>query len=126
MGGVFGWRRRRVVTARRYDAVDSQGRVRLSLGVFSEGSDEAVAGVDLFDAAGRSRATLVVDEGGVASLSFAATGNEVLIVGAREQGEPDDGAFVVICNLEGDPAASLAVDEGGGVVVRRRRGDAAL
>lgn len=119
MGGVFGWRRRRVVTARRFDAVDSHGRVRVSVGVFSEGGDDATAGVDVFDSVGRSRASLVVDEGGVATLSFAAAGNEVLVVGAREQGEPADGAFVVFCSLDGDPAASVAVDEGGSVVVRR-------
>ncbi|HEX9994012.1 MAG TPA: hypothetical protein VGB14_13875 [Acidimicrobiales bacterium] len=85
------------------------------LGAAGDGGQ--VVGAELFDGAGRSRASLVLDDGGVASLSFAASGNEALVLGARECQGADDGPFVVLCDADGRVSTSVRVEGGGQLVV---------
>jgi hypothetical protein len=112
------WWRSRVVRAGRLEVVDHEGRARVVVGVLGAAGDGGqVIGADLFDGAGRSRASLVLDDGGVASLSFASLGNEVLVLGARECPGSDDGPFAVLCLADGRVAASVGVDGRGRLVV---------
>lgn len=108
---------RRFVEAERFDAVDRAGRRRASFGLLGPYPGQGdLVGLELVDKEGGARVTLTLDDTGVAALSFALGGNEVLVVAVAD----DDGDVSVratACDVHGEPAVSLEVDGVGEVRV---------
>jgi hypothetical protein len=80
----MGKRRSKVVRAERVEVVDSDGRVRLVLGLLGRGDDE-VWGVAVRNAAGRDRVWMVA-EGTTAEVGLDFGGNTVAALAVGEDG----------------------------------------
>lgn len=106
------------LVARRFDAVDEQGRRRASFGLLgSYGEEGDVVGVDLFDDVGSSVLSVVLEQSGAAAISFALGGNEVLVLGSagEEASSRGAGPFVTMCRPDGEVVARLHVGSEGRV-----------
>lgn len=93
--------RLRVEAAERFDAVDRAGRRRASFGVLGHHPEQGdLVGLELVDKEGGARVTLTLDDAGVAALSFAVAGNEVLVVNVSDD-DGDVGIRATACNVHG-------------------------
>ncbi len=94
-----------VVRAQRFELVDSNGRVRATLGsTAASGDQNEMFGLELFDSGGSARASLIHEERHGAQLIFAVSGNQVLIIGTADlEAAIPPGARVTVCDLGGAP-----------------------
>ncbi|HEX8770888.1 MAG TPA: hypothetical protein VF711_08980 [Acidimicrobiales bacterium] len=94
-----------VVRAQRFELVDSEGRVRPALGSTAPSDDQnEMFGLELFDSRGSARASLIHEERHGAELTFAVSGNQVLVIGTTDlEAAIPPGARVTVCDLDGAP-----------------------
>jgi hypothetical protein len=115
-----------VLSARRFEVVDTEGRVRAVVGNLSGSSSEWYPGVALLDEDGHERVSLMLGASGPL-LTFAEAGNVALELGVFDEADPESvapGPCVVVCDRSGTARWSVRLDADGHAVVTSEDGTA--
>lgn len=102
-----------VVRTRRLELVDHAGRVRAVVGALGDDGDDEVVGMELRDAHGRTRVSVLVASHGPV-IVFDSEGNGVLSLGVTEGADAvAKGPFAFLSDADGTPVAGWSVDQSG-------------
>ena len=111
---------------RRLEVVDEQGRPRAVIGeVGSDGMGHPTYGIELVDRLGHSRVSLAVDSTGPV-LMFDQGGNNAIYLGVHDEetAAVTPGAYLSLCDSNGDLAIGCRVHLDGSVEIERPRSGA--
>ena len=114
-------RLRQIVRAERFELVGQEGRILAVLGALDtpDPTGHPPVGLALFDAGGRQRVWLTLDDSGPA-LIFDLGGNNAITFGVNDPAADalHVGAYLHVADVDGTPVLGWQVEEDGSVLAR--------